>query len=234
MGHQTLDGLHAAHRPQHAVVGPQNEKPDRQLRSSSQFTLADRAGHSCAALEPRVVEDAERVAIFGEDLRVSEGTPVGAPVHQSAQAQSGKPVVAPHVGDAAGHPHGSMTAAAATAVASTGVSVRDAYRLVSASYDDEPNPMLLLEQRFVERLLPPVARRNVVDLGCGTGRWLARLAPLKPASLTGIDISPEMLTQAGRKLDSQANLVLADCTSLLFHRSSDALILCSFLIIFLF
>jgi cytosine/adenosine deaminase-related metal-dependent hydrolase/SAM-dependent methyltransferase len=123
--------------------------------------------------------------------------------------------------------------AAGTATARTDVSARDAYRLVSGSYDDEPNPMLLLEQRFVERLLPSVARRNVVDLGCGTGRWLALLAPRKPASLIGVDISPEMLSQAGQKLGSQANLVLADCTSLLFPRASAGLVLCSFLLSYL-
>jgi cytosine/adenosine deaminase-related metal-dependent hydrolase/SAM-dependent methyltransferase len=148
---------------------------------------------------------------------------VGAPVHQPAQAQSRKPLVAAHASNASAH--GSLTAVATSA----GIAARDAYRQFSASYDDEPNPMLSLEQRFVERLLPSVARRNVVDLGCGTGRWLALLVPLKPASLTGVDVSPEMLTQAGRKLGSHANLVLADCTSLLFPRASADLILCSFL-----
>ncbi len=159
---------------------------------------------------------------------------MGAPIYQSAQAQSGKPVVAAtaQVGNATAHAHGSMTAAA-TIAARVGVSARDAYRLVFASYDDEPNPMLLLEQRFVEPLLPSVARRSVVDLGCGTGRWLALLAPLKPASLTGVDVSPEMLTQAGQKLGSQANLVLADCSSLLFPRATADLILCSFLLSYL-
>jgi cytosine/adenosine deaminase-related metal-dependent hydrolase/SAM-dependent methyltransferase len=148
---------------------------------------------------------------------------VGAPVHQPTQAQSREPVVAAHTGRAPAH--GSPAAVAANA----GIPARDAYRLFSSSYDDEPNPMLSLEQRFVERLMPSVARRNVVDLGCGTGRWLAILAAYKPATLTGVDVSPEMLTQAGRKLGSHANLVLADCTSLLFPRASADIILCSFL-----
>jgi cytosine/adenosine deaminase-related metal-dependent hydrolase/SAM-dependent methyltransferase len=100
---------------------------------------------------------------------------------------------------------------------------------VSSSYDAEPNPMLSLEHRFMERLLPRVAKLDILDLGCGTGRWLAMLAPRMPRSLFGVDLSPEMLAQAKRKVGDAANLILADCAALpLLHASAD-LILCSFL-----
>ena len=141
---------------------------------------------------------------------------MGAPIHQSPQAKGGKPL-------------GSEQIAMAGSVPVGGVSPRDGYRLASHVYDAEPNPMLSLEQRFLECLLPPVAGLDVVDLGCGTGRWLAKLASQAPRTLVGVDFSPEMLAQAKRKLGDAAHWVVADCTDLPFPRSSADLILCSFL-----
>jgi cytosine/adenosine deaminase-related metal-dependent hydrolase/ubiquinone/menaquinone biosynthesis C-methylase UbiE len=106
---------------------------------------------------------------------------------------------------------------------------KDGYRLVSSVYDVEPNPVLSLEQRFLECLLPQIKDLDVVDLGCGTGRWLARLAERSPRSLVGVDFSAEMLVQAKRKLRDSANLVLADCTNIPFPRASADLILSSFM-----
>src|SRR5262249_10789595 len=82
--------------------------------------------------------------------------------------------------------------------------------------------------RFLRSLLPAVATLDVVDLGCGTGRWLATLAPQKPRSLIGVDASPEMLAQASRKVHSAAHLVLADCNCLPLPAASADLVLCSF------
>ena len=109
------------------------------------------------------------------------------------------------------------------------VSPKDGYRLAWRAYDAEPNPMLSLEQRFLERLLPHVAGLEVVDLGCGTGRWLATLASKAPRTLVGVDLSAEMLAVAKRKLGDRVKLVVADCDNLPFPRSSADLILCSFL-----
>jgi cytosine/adenosine deaminase-related metal-dependent hydrolase/SAM-dependent methyltransferase len=140
---------------------------------------------------------------------------LGAPIHQSAQTEGRKPLV------------GSRAKASHPASASD-VSPKDGYRLVSCAYDAEPNPMLLLEQRFLEQLLPPVKGLDVVDVGCGTGRWLARLAEKEPRSLLGVDFSAEMLLQAKRKLRGEAKLVLADCGNIPFSRFSADLILASF------
>jgi cytosine/adenosine deaminase-related metal-dependent hydrolase len=142
---------------------------------------------------------------------------LGAPIHQSPQTQGREPVGATGV-----------AIADTSAAARPSVPAREAYRLASQSYDAESNPMLVLEQRFVERLLPSVAGLDVIDLGCGTGRWLAALARLTPRSLLGVDLSAEMLAQAKRKLGGAARLVLADCESLPLPRSSADLILCSF------
>jgi cytosine/adenosine deaminase-related metal-dependent hydrolase/SAM-dependent methyltransferase len=143
---------------------------------------------------------------------------LGAPIHQSPQAEGRKPLV------------GSRGAVPVSPLApTTGLPARDGYRLASGVYDAEPNPMLALEERFLEKLLPAVDGLDIVDLGCGTGRWLAKLADKDPRSLVGVDFSPEMLSEAKRKLGGVANLVVGDCADLPLPRCSADLILCSFL-----
>ena len=61
------------------------------------------------------------------------------------------------------------------AKAATIVEVEEGYRRWSEVYDDAPNPLLALEERVLGPLLAEVRGERVVDLGCGTGRWLARL-----------------------------------------------------------
>ena len=47
---------------------------------------------------------------------------------------------------------------------------------------------------------PDVRGLDVLDAGCGTGRWLEKLVGRSPRSLLGVDISPAMLLFAGIKL----------------------------------
>jgi len=110
-----------------------------------------------------------------------------------------------------------------------GVSPREGYRLWSRVYDAQPNPLLALEERFLETLLPPVVGLDVVDLGCGTGRWLARLASRNPTSLVGVDFSSEMLEHAQRKLARTAALLVGDCEKVPLPSACADLVLCSFL-----
>ena len=141
---------------------------------------------------------------------------MGAPIHQSPQTEGREPLVRADV---------TLASPSSASV----LSPKDGYRVVSSVYDSEPNPMLSLEQRFLEQLLPVIEGLDVVDLGCGTGRWLARLAGKSPGSLLGVDFSPEMLSQAKARLGSSARLVLAACSDLPFPRSSADMIVCSFL-----
>jgi cytosine/adenosine deaminase-related metal-dependent hydrolase/SAM-dependent methyltransferase len=113
------------------------------------------------------------------------------------------------------------------------VSSKEGYRLWSTLYDSQPNPMLSLEQRFLEPLLPPVSGLDVLDLGCGTGRWLEKLAQSAPRSLVGIDSSPEMLARAAQKLKGRATLAIGDCEAPPLPASCADLILCSFLVSYL-
>jgi cytosine/adenosine deaminase-related metal-dependent hydrolase/SAM-dependent methyltransferase len=112
----------------------------------------------------------------------------------------------------------------------TSLSAVDGYRAWANSYDRELNPMLALEKRFLETLLPPVAGLDVVDLGCGTGRWLEIFQGLRPRSLLGVDWSVEMLEVARGKVGEAARFAHADCADVSFESSSADLVLCNFVL----
>lgn len=110
------------------------------------------------------------------------------------------------------------------------VSSREGYRLGAHRYDTETNPILSLERRFLEALLPHVRGLDVVDLGCGTGRWLEILKATAPRSLLGIDSSREMLWQAKRKLKNAARLLHADGAAAPLAPVSADLVLCNIML----
>src|SRR6266568_1200223 len=122
---------------------------------------------ACVSQEP------ECVAVLVTDLRLPAGTALGAPVYRTQEAEKREPLIVPFVSN----PSLPQT--------SRRTSVGEAFRLWSKTYDDELNPLLALEQRFVNSLLPRVDGRNVLDVGCGTGRWLRALSGGKPAALVG-------------------------------------------------
>ena len=100
-------------------------------------------------------------------------------------------------------------------------------------YDSQPNPLLSLEQRVLGPMLPDVRGLDVLDAGCGTGRWLTQLAARSPRSLLGVDISPQMLQLAAAKLDHNCDLRLGSCTALPFSNGVADMVLSSFVISYL-
>ena len=103
-----------------------------------------------------------------------------------------------------------------------------AFDALAESYDTQINPLLTLEKRYLQQMLPKVAGLNVLDAGCGSGRWLDRLAFLRARSLTGIDPSAEMLQAAGRKQIPIADLIQCACEKMPLPGESFDLILSSF------
>lgn len=79
---------------------------------------------------------------------------------------------------------------------------RDGYERWSEIYDDEANPLVLLEEPLVERMLGEVGGLSVLDVGCGTGRHAVRLAR-GGARVTGLDFSPGMLAKARAKAGAE-------------------------------
>lgn len=74
---------------------------------------------------------------------------------------------------------------------------REAFAVAAAAYD-RGNPLLALERPETEAMLPPLAGRDVLDVGAGTGHY-ARLASALGARLAiAFDLTPEMAERAPR------------------------------------
>lgn len=105
-----------------------------------------------------------------------------------------------------------------------------AFDALSRSYDGQINPLLTLEQRYLGRMLPEIAGRDVLDAGCGSGRWLSYLACKKPRSLTGLDASAAMLRVAEQKRIPGVELLRCSCDDIPIAQDSFDLILSSFVL----
>ena len=69
----------------------------------------------------------------------------------------------------------------------------------SQIYDDELNPLVMLEEPVVRAWLEAPAGLRIADVGCGTGRhalWLVRAG----ASVDAFDCSEGMMAKAREKL----------------------------------
>ena len=100
-------------------------------------------------------------------------------------------------------------------------------------YDTQPNPLLSLEQRILGSKLGDVHGLDILDAGCGTGRWLHQLADRGPRSLIGVDISPAMLLLAGTKLERTCDLRLGSCAALPVDDATTDMVLSSFVVSYL-
>ena len=78
------------------------------------------------------------------------------------------------------------------------------YRLHAPIYDATRWAFLFGRTRLIQLLSQSCAGatpKQILDLGCGTGKNLCALAQAFPAAqITGVDLSAEMLAQAGRNL----------------------------------
>ncbi|MCG3136926.1 MAG: Ubiquinone biosynthesis O-methyltransferase [Phycisphaerae bacterium] len=76
--------------------------------------------------------------------------------------------------------------------------LQEGYDRWATIYDDEKNPLVLIEESVVQRWLANVPGQMIADVGCGTGRhswWLAQ----RGARIDAFDGSTGMLAIARRK-----------------------------------
>ena len=102
-----------------------------------------------------------------------------------------------------------------------------AYDLWAASYDNQPNNLMLsLDTSLFTELLGDIVITNkrVIDIGCGTGRHWNKLLEKQPASLTGYDVSEEMLLVLKQKFPGQETIRLTG-TQLNRHDNSCDIII---------
>ncbi|MBZ5561664.1 MAG: class I SAM-dependent methyltransferase [Acidobacteriia bacterium] len=108
------------------------------------------------------------------------------------------------------------------------LSAVEAHDLWSQTYDRIANPLLALEERTLEPLLPKADRAFVLDVACGTGRWLEKLMRQGAGCAVGIDLSRKMLVQGRRKPLLERCLVQADGSALPVRTCTVDLAICSF------
>jgi cytosine/adenosine deaminase-related metal-dependent hydrolase/ubiquinone/menaquinone biosynthesis C-methylase UbiE len=96
-------------------------------------------------------------------------------------------------------------------------------------YDSEGNPLLTLEERYLRCMLPELKGRDVLDVGCGTGRWLRQLERMGARTVVGVDSTREMLEFATWK-SRRARLMLGDAEHLPLRDRSVHVVICSFVL----
>lgn len=106
----------------------------------------------------------------------------------------------------------------------------EAYSLWAESYDSVPNPLLALEERVLGPILPDSKGTFVLDLACGTGRWLNTLLAQGARQGVGLDLSSQMLAQARHKRMMRQSLIRADCTATPISSRIVDIAICSFAI----
>ncbi|MGH8273290.1 MAG: class I SAM-dependent methyltransferase [Gammaproteobacteria bacterium] len=95
------------------------------------------------------------------------------------------------------------------------------YAPLAADYDRRWRHYLAATTERTISALAPRPRERILDVGCGTGVALARIAADRPtARLSGIDLTPEMLAYARRRLPAAARLAHADARRLPFADAS--------------
>lgn len=128
-------------------------------------------------------------------------------------------------------PGGNVTRASALAEAPLLLGVEEGYQRWAPYYDAAPNPLVAREERYIAPLLlPSLHGKRVLDLACGTGRWLQKAQMAGSEFAAGVDCSPAMLSIAAGKRSIHAKLAQADCTKLPFGPVAFDFAICSFAI----
>lgn len=132
------------------------------------------------------------------------------------------------IGIAAGALANSHLQAEGAFPAARSVSVAEGHSLWARSYDLTPNPLLALEERTLESLLPDLRGRFVLDVACGTARWLHKLQARGARGGVGIDLCMEMLAQASQKRLLKGFLARGDARALPIRSGVADLVVSSF------
>ncbi|MBX7184622.1 MAG: class I SAM-dependent methyltransferase [Vicinamibacteria bacterium] len=105
---------------------------------------------------------------------------------------------------------------------------KDGYDRWAEIYDEEVNPLVMIEEPEVAAALGDVNGLAILDVGCGTGRHAVRLASAG-ARVTGLDFSSGMLEKARAKPGAdRVHFVHQDASGILpfEDRSFDRVISC--------
>ena len=82
------------------------------------------------------------------------------------------------------------------------LSPAEGYNRWAATYREESNPIKDLSNTWIEKLLPDIQGKTILDAGCGTGHFCQLLERRQPSKIVGLDLSPAMIAQARKNCPS--------------------------------
>lgn len=106
------------------------------------------------------------------------------------------------------------------------VSAIEGHRLWASVYDSGVNPILELERRTMRDLLRSLRPSKMIDVACGTGRWLLHFQQAG-SDVFGCDACDAMLSEAMKISSLRGRVALADAERIPFSSSMADLVLCS-------
>ena len=108
----------------------------------------------------------------------------------------------------------------------TRVSAIEGHALWAPLYDSEPNPLLHLERRSMNKLLGDLRPSVMIDVACGTGTWLLHFLQ-RGSTVLGVDACEAMLRQAEKNRSLAGHFALGEAEHLPFPALTANLVLCS-------
>lgn len=99
---------------------------------------------------------------------------------------------------------------------------REAYDRWAATYSGAPNTFQNLEAEAREEVLPPLDGRQILDVGCGTGRTADAARTRGAARVVATDLSPSMVAAA-----PQLDKLVADVRRLPIRPESFDVVICA-------
>jgi malonyl-CoA O-methyltransferase len=102
----------------------------------------------------------------------------------------------------------------------------EAYNQWASSYLHESNPVKKLSDGLVEKMLPSLNGKRLLDAGCGPGKFCRHAAEQKAATVVGIDLSPSMIEEA-RKYCPSGDFKVSDLSDMAFPNDHFDVIICA-------